>query len=151
MKVYFVQHGKAKNEAVDLQRPLSEQGIIETKKMAELLAGSGLLMIEKIFYSSKLRAQQTAEIFAKAFLSVDEVFLMSNISPMDDVSYCIQAINKETENIMIVGHLPHLSKTISKLICNKEDLPIVTFKYSGVICVEKQADDRWTIVPLFSD
>ncbi len=37
MKLYLVQHGKALSKEADPQRPLSEEGIREVKKMAEFI------------------------------------------------------------------------------------------------------------------
>ena len=149
MKVYFVQHGEAEDEKKDLLRPLSEKGRFETGRIAGLLAVSGMVKINRVYHSGKLRAKQTAEIFAGALGAADMVHEVKGLMPMDNPSDCIKMIEAETEDIMIAGHLPHLAKTVSKLLCGDENKKIAVFYYSGVICVEKQQDNSWAVVPVF--
>jgi phosphohistidine phosphatase len=62
--LHLVQHGEAKPEAEDLARPLSDRGREEVERVARHAASLGLWVAE-ILHSDKLRARQTAEIFAR--------------------------------------------------------------------------------------
>lgn len=62
--VYFVQHGIAHPKDVDEKRPLSEAGSSEVCKVVAYLKNHEVCIV-KIFHSGKLRARQTAEIFAQ--------------------------------------------------------------------------------------
>lgn len=148
MKIYLAQHGKAVDEKVDPQRPLSETGVIETTRIAGALANSGLVSVEKILHSGKLRAMQTAQIFAGALCGSDRVEKMDGINPLDGAAACVNEIENAAGGLMIVGHLPNLSKVVSKLVTGDENAGIVSFKYSGVISLEKQGDGKWAVVPL---
>ena len=50
-----------------------------------------------------------------------------------------------TEDIMLVGHLPHLSKLSSLLLTGNEDLEIIEFIMAGIVCLERDKSGRWTV------
>jgi phosphohistidine phosphatase len=137
MKIYIVQHGKAKSEEEDPGRPINEEGINETEKIAQEMEGK--IHVSKIYCSKKLRAQQTAEIFAKHIEA--KVESVDGLKPMDDIGNAIDMIE---ENVMFVGHLPYLSKLVSKLLTGNQEPETVNFTYSGVLCLEK--DEIWRLV-----
>lgn len=148
MKVFFVRHGQAKDEKEDPKRPLSDRGKFDVMKVASLTAASGMVDIEKIFHSEKLRAKQTAEIFAVSFGLKEKMYLMEHITPNDPIDECLSAIEEERVNIMIVGHLPHLDKTVSAMLCGDQNKKLTAFCNSGIICLEKRVDGTWAIAPL---
>jgi len=150
MKVYLVQHGRTVDEISDPRRPLSEQGIAETEKIARLAADSGSVRIGKIIHSGKLRARQTAEIFARALSPAPGIQEMSGLSPMDEPDGLVRALESEKSDLMVVGHLPHLSRTVALLVCGDEKRMVVTFRNSGIIALERAVDDTWTIIPVFA-
>lgn len=134
--VILVQHGKAKSEEEDPSRPLKEEGVEETRKVAKFLKGK--VKIEKIYHSGKKRAQQTAEIFSEELGGKIEV--LEGIAPLDPPEKAFEICEKE-KNIMIVGHLPHLSRLVSLLTGSE----CVNFVYSGAVALEK-SEGVWKIV-----
>ena len=140
IKLYFAQHGLAVDKADDPERPLSEEGIKQTTAVAKQLQTSGV-PISNICHSNKLRAQQTAEIFASS-LNLAEVSEVEYLSPNDDISLIKQ--NLTLDNALYIGHLPHLGKLVSSLVTGNDDLDIIKFQNSAVICLEKN-DDRYKI------
>jgi phosphohistidine phosphatase len=72
------------------------------------------------------------------------------INPMDDPEKCAGIIKKERQDIMIVGHLPNLSKVVSLMVIGDTERQIAAFSFSCVICIEKQPDGSWTMAPVFS-
>ncbi|MBI4976735.1 MAG: phosphohistidine phosphatase SixA [Spirochaetes bacterium] len=151
MKVYLVQHGQAKHEDDGAGRPLTAKGVEETAAMAKIFAASGLVSIDIIFHSDKQRAKETAGIFAAALHPAKGLRELDGIGPTDDVEHGIRTITSVNGNCMLVGHLPHLSNTVSKLVLGDEDTKIAAFTNSGVICLEKKEyDSSWYIVPALS-
>ena len=150
MRLYLAQHGKSTDEKEDPERPLTPKGVRETETIGRLVAGSGLVKVKKILHSAKLRARQTAEIFASFLAPPEGTREIEGISPMDEPSVLAGFIESEKDDLMIVGHLPHLSKTVSILVVGDENEQIAIFRNSGVISLEKQADGSWAIVPLFA-
>jgi len=142
MLLYLVQHAEAKSEKEDPQRPLTDKGKEEVTRVANYLKVCKV-KIDKIFHSGKLRAKQTAEIFAE-HLGVSQIEEKEGLSPLDEPSKAKDLIEKSKENLMIVGHLPHLSCLTSTLIAKDASFEIVKFTMGGVLCLIK-TDDEWKI------
>ena len=124
MIVYLVQHGKAKSEEEDPKRPLNDEGKAEVEKVAARAAKLGLEC--QVMHSPKLRAKQTAEIFASHLKS--EASEMEGLKPMDDPNIARDYIESEDENVMLVGHLPHMNKLASLLVSGDDAADIVAFR-----------------------
>ena len=145
-RLYFTQHGLALDKTVNPDRPLSNAGLEQSRAIA-LQIHSSDITVSQIFHSGKLRAQQTAEIFAR-HLSVTSVTAIDNLSPNDDVRHTRQ--NLQTGDALYVGHLPHLEKLVSYLITGNENDRIIKFQNSAVVCLEKSENHyqlRWYLTP----
>ena len=142
MRLYLVQHGEAKSEAKDPERSLTNRGEEETRKVSIAAKGLSIRPL-KIYQSGKKRAEQTARIIAGAIgLSAQ---LGQGLNPNDDVHPWVERISSETEDLMIVGHLPFLEKLASFLVCGREGEKAVMFRYSAIVCLEKKASGRWVV------
>ncbi|MDH3975649.1 MAG: phosphohistidine phosphatase SixA [Deltaproteobacteria bacterium] len=149
MKVYLVQHGKAKSKEEDPRRGLSEEGIEASGKVALWLSGRSI-QVNAIFHSDKLRARETARIFSEHLTVSVKTEERDGLSPNDDPAIWKEALEKEDEDIMLVGHLPQLSKLASLLLCDTSDREMVSFTNSGVLCLEKEGRRwvvKWMIIP----
>jgi len=146
MNVYLVQHAQAKQEHEDPERPLSEKGWSDIKKVAAFIAKKGNVSVKDIFHSGKTRAQQTAEVLAEQLNPSNGISETDGLKPMDDASIWAARIADITEDIMLVGHLPHLSKLAAILLCwnvfNKE---VVTFQTGSIICIGREESEAWSI------
>ncbi len=139
--LFLVQHAEAKSEEEDPERRITDKGREETAKIAEFLKKAGV-KIDKVFHSTKTRAKQTAEIIAKT-LGISEVIEAENLEPLADPSIWAEKLKEIKENVMIVGHLPHLSRLLTEITKSKEE--VVKFRYSGVVCLEKE-DDKYRVL-----
>lgn len=149
MKVYLVQHGKAKSKEEDPLRGLNKDGIAETMKTASYLARCNPAPME-ILYSEKLRAIQTAEIFAEKLINKRGIRKHRQLAPNDPVSPVLKEIKKINQDLMIIGHLPHLSILLSQLLYKKDDSCPVQFRNSAIVCVEIDKENcliQWIIHP----
>ncbi len=116
MRLYFLRHGEADwpnwNKPDD-ERPLTERGKKEMKKVAAFLARLDL-SLDHIVTSPLPRAKQTAEPVAKYFeleLSEDEL-----LEPGFGSAELKKLVKKYPgESLMVVGHEPDFTKTISTL------------------------------------
>ena len=145
MKVYLVQHAKPKPEEEDPQKPLSEQGRADAQKVAEFAKN---IKVNKIQHSGKLRAQQTAEILGKS-LGVD-VVKADSLEPMADTQIWANRLEEQSEDVMLVGHLPHLAKLASQLLTQNQEKPVISFKQGGIVCLEKTERGwqvAWMVTP----
>ncbi len=144
MAIYLVQHGQAVSEENDAQRPLAAIGIKETSHIASV-AGYYMVPVEQIIHSDKLRARQTAEIFANKLKPVHGLQQSSDMAPDSDIMPMVEKI-RNADNLMLVGHLPFLQKLLAFMLTGNSDHQIMKFQYSGIICLEKDGkSDRWQI------
>jgi len=142
MKLYLIQHGEAKSEAQDPERSLTikgEEEVYRVSKAAEKLD----ICPSKIYHSGKRRAQQTAEIIAHP-LNVP-IQAAQGLNPIDDIRPWVEQISKETDDLMIVGHLPFLEKLTSFLLCGDEKARLVSFRYGAIVCLEQKEGENWAV------
>ena len=150
MALYLVQHGKSLPKDKDPQKGLSEEGIIETKRIAEVAKGNGV-PVTGITHSGKTRARQTAEIFASALQPNGGLQERSGLNPLDDVTIFAGDIDS-TENRMFVGHLPFMERLTAHLITGSVEKPVFKFQNSGIVCLYMDPDTRswvirWALTP----
>jgi phosphohistidine phosphatase len=138
MEVYLVRHGEPTNEAEDPQRPLTARGREEVRGVGAVVARMRLRPAE-IRHSGKRRAAQTAEIFAAALGLRDVVVRASGLAPNDDVWPVAAALAAAAEPVMLVGHLPFLSRLTSLLLVGDPDRPLVQFHMAGIVCLAREA------------
>jgi len=149
MLVYLVRHGEAVNEREDLARPLSKQGETDIRELAELLAHRFRLMPGHIFHSPKLRAIQTASIFSQALPRAPAPEEADGLAPMGDPAIWGERLEVMDQDIMLVGHLPHLPRLASLLLLSNSGREILDFTPGTVVCLEKTETWRvkWMISP----
>lgn len=145
MKLYCVRHGQAESAEANPKRPLTKQGRCEVERMARYLYRHGLTF-PHVLHSTKLRAKETAEIFASV-MKLKKVTECESILDEDaNVDTFIKMIPAWTENTLIVGHLPFMSRLISGLIIGDTKIyPIVNYPPAGMVCLEHFDQDRWVI------
>jgi phosphohistidine phosphatase len=150
MALYLVQHGKSLPKDVDPDQGLSDEGIAETKRIAQV-ALNYQVRVARIQQSGKKRARQTAEIFAAALNPVGGVEEVSGIKPLDDVKAFAANIDAAAD-IMLVGHLPFMERMTSYLVAGSDNRPVFKFQNSGIVCLEQDPDSSswaivWTLMP----
>ena len=70
MALYLVQHGKSLPKDIDPDPGLSEAGVAETQRIADVAANYGV-SVSHIKHSVKTRARKTADIFTSALNPVE--------------------------------------------------------------------------------
>ncbi|MBI1966752.1 MAG: phosphohistidine phosphatase SixA [Gemmatimonadetes bacterium] len=143
MNIYLVQHGEAKPEQADPSRPLTERGRREVERMAHA-AGRLELALARICHSGKLRAQQTAEIFAARLRPAGGLRQLAGLAPNDDPAIAAQYVAVMTEPEMLVGHLPHLSRLASLLLIGDATRELIAVRMGGIVCIE-HPDAAWRL------
>jgi phosphohistidine phosphatase len=150
MALYLIQHGKSLPKDLDPDQGLSEEGIAETRRMANLAKDHGVA-VSQIRHSVKTRARQTAEIFAQTLNPQKGIKEVSGIQPLDDVTAYASRIDPG-QNIMLVGHLPFMERMTSYLITGSVDKPVLKFQNSGIVCLDKEIENQswvilWSLMP----
>jgi len=142
MRLHLVQHGEAKSEEEDPERPLTDRGASDVGRVARHVAATGAIAVTQIHHSGKTRARQTAEAWGEALgVPVAEA---EGLAPKDDPTIWATRVPGEPGDFMLVGHLPHLSKLAAILVAGNADRPAVAFRPGGVVGLE-QGDDGWSL------
>ena len=115
MFLYLVQHAEAKKEEVDPSRSLSENGMRNIQTTSLFFARQGL-KVNKIFHSNKLRAKQTAEVLAEHLKPEQGLSEIDGLAPLDDPNIWLERLKGVPDDVILVGHLPHLARLASLLV-----------------------------------
>jgi phosphohistidine phosphatase len=142
VRLYLVQHGEAKSEAEDPDRPLTDGGAAQVREVANGAAAGGLVKVGRILHSGKTRARQTAEAWGEA-LGVN-VEAAKGLAPNDDPSIWAEGLGDE--DLMLVGHLPHLANLAQALLGGDgADQPVI-FRNGELVALERTVPGRWAVV-----
>jgi len=145
MKVYLVQHAAAKPKSENSERPLSETGRADIYKVTSFLAGHADMKIDSVFHSGKTRSRETAEALAAALRPAGGVEQSDGLAPLDDPSIWVGRLAESAGNVMLVGHMPHMSKLAALLINGDENKLVVSFQMGGVVCLESDGTAGWAV------
>ncbi len=144
MFLYLVQHGEAKREEEDPLRGLTEKGTRDVTRVAAYAAGIPIRPV-RIYHSGKTRAVQTAAIFAEAIKPPDGVVETDALSPTDDPRAWHSRLTDMEDDVMLVGHLPHLGRLAGLLFSGDRGTAAINFKMGGVVCLERDEAGPWVV------
>ncbi len=139
MRIYILRHGLA-GEADDPawagrdnERPLTEKGERKIRKLAKALRRRELIF-EQILSSPYVRARQTAEIVAETLGLAEALGVSEHLQPGADHGKLIDELaeSSQLQNVLLVGHEPHLSQLMSLLISGDLQGVALTLKKGGL-------------------
>ena len=148
MYLLLMQHAKSKSAEDDPDRGISESGKEETAAVSSRLKSYDF-QLEEIWHSTKKRSRETAEIVTSFNNLKNKISEKDFLSPMDEVKPAVKVLNTFNKNIMIVGHLPFLSKLASSLITGSEDFEPVKFINSSIVIFVRE-NNKWKILSLIT-
>lgn len=144
MRLYLVQHGQAAAKDVDPARPLTDRGRADVEKVAAFIKPLNLY-VSTVWHSGKTRAAQTAELLAAAVRTDNRCLERPGLAPNDDVLPVKDELARAQHDIMIVGHLPFLSKLASLLLADDESAAPVAFQQAGLVCLQRAPEKKWQL------
>ena len=135
MIIYFLRHGDAVEDshAHDSDRPLSEFGQQQASAAGQFLSKSKS-GIEQIFCSPLLRARQTAEAVQRELGSIPVHSTEQLTSSSEPRNILLELQKVKEKSVLLVGHEPHLSSTISLLLFGG-DRSVVEMRKCSLACV----------------
>lgn len=145
MNLYLVQHAEPKRKEEDPNRSLSEKGWSDIRKVAAFVAEHTDIQVSAIMNSGKARARQTSEALAEYLNPSDGIKEVDGLEPLADPSTWAERLAETKEDIILVGHLPHLSKLSARLLCQDENESIVDFQMGGIVCLGRDESCIWTV------
>jgi phosphohistidine phosphatase len=142
--LYLVQHAEAKREEEDPSRDLTEKGRVDIENIAHHLKRLNV-QVKEILHSGKTRAQSTAKVLARHLRPPAGVSEAQGLAPLDDPEIWVGPITKMDEDIMLVGHLPHLARLAAILMSGDKERSVVNFQMGGVIRLRRIEAGKWAV------
>jgi len=143
VRCYLVRHGEAVSAQIDPQRPLSARGRAEVAEVARL-ALSREVQVAELRHSGILRAQQTADILGDYLKPPGGVRPTAGLLPEDDPEIVKTELEAAEQPILLVGHLPFMSRLAALLIKGDAARSINEFSPATMLCCA-QVGAGWQI------
>ena len=140
MFLYLVRHGEAVGELSDSAKPLSDRGRAEVGRVASHVSSC---CPTRICHSNKLRARQTAVILASHMAAGAEAEEADGLSPGDDPAIWAGRLSGQKEDLMLVGHLPHMAQLASLLVSGSKERAAFDFSTATVLCLLRHSNRWW--------
>ena len=142
LRLYLAHHGDAVGPGVDIRRPLSDVGRLDTERVAAAAAAYGAKPVV-IWHSGKLRARQTAEIFLRVCNPLAAFSATRDLQPEDSPTWMADRLRFEARDILIAGHYPHLPRLLMLLL--QSDGAVGAFPQHGVVALSTADEGQtWT-------
>lgn len=144
-----MQHGEAMREEHDPTRPLTEKGWADTKKVVQHAVGRAGVHVTRIVHSGKLRARQTTDTWREHLPAVT-ITDADGLDPRASPEIWSERLGRETEDVLLVGHLPHLARLAARLLCGSDNKEVIKFQNGGIVCLDRSDGDwsvRWMLTP----
>jgi phosphohistidine phosphatase len=144
MVLYLVRHADARKEEEDPLRALSEKGISDITRIASCVRQLNPHAL-RIFHSPKLRARQTAEILSEYLNPVKGPSEVDGLSPLDHPDIWAVRIQNTYDDTILVGHLPHLGRLASLLLCGNLAKNVIAFRTASITCLKRDDAGLWSL------
>ena len=145
MRLYLVQHGDALTKEVDPERQLSAQGQADIERLATWLVTNDI-SVSRICHSGKTRARQTAELLGSVLETGGVLRLTEGLGPNDPPEVFLQGLQNVEEDILVVSHLPFVSRVLSQAVTGSPDQQLAQFRPGSIAVVEREKDGAWFLI-----
>ena len=143
VRCYLVRHGDALAAQVDAERPLSQRGRKEVAALGQLALNRNVQVAE-ICHSGIRRAGETAEILASYLKPSRGVRQIAGLLPEDDPALGKAEVEAVEQPILLVGHLPFMSRLAALLVKGDAALSVAEFSPATMLCCVK-VGAKWQI------
>ena len=144
MMLFLVQHGESVPKEIDEDRPLSDAGTEDVERMAERLGAAGV-KVARVAHSGKTRAKQTAQLLASAVCVGSSPVMLAGLAPLDPVVGIAAQAGKWTDDTLLAGHQPFMSKLAAYLLCGDEEGVRIGFVPGTAVCLERDQEGSWSL------
>jgi phosphohistidine phosphatase len=142
VRLYLVQHGEAKTENEDPERPLTDKGFEDVTFVARWAVERLGVRTGRVVHSGKTRARQTAEVWGE-LLGAD-VEQGDSLAPNDAPATWVERLDDTADDLMLVGHLPHFGRLAASLVTGDSDRALIRFQPGGLVGLER-TDGGWMV------
>lgn len=126
--IYLVRHAEAKDAERDEVRELTSRGREMALQLGRFLRLTRIAPTNEVWHSTLVRARQTAEMVAQG-LGVAVLKEVTGLAPNDDAGVFARKLARVTNDVMVVGHNPHLT-VLGTLLVKGEDANLPAMEFS---------------------
>ena len=144
MLLYLSQHAEARTKEEDPERDLTLKGRLDIEAVAHHLKRLNL-EVQQIFHSGKTRAQSTAQVLASHLRPQAGLTAAPGLAPLDDPEIWAERVADLQENILLVGHLPHIGRLAALLMSGDKNKTIINFQMGSVIQLRRMEPGQWAL------
>jgi len=101
--------------------------------------------VQQIFHSGKTRAQSTARVLAQHLQPSAGLTAAPGLAPLDDPEIWGERVADLKENILLVGHLPHMGKLAALLMSGDKNRKLINFQMGSVIQLRRMEPGQWAL------
>ena len=114
--IYLMRHADAVSDEENPVRPLSPRGREQVARVCRILQKGPPFNPEEIWHSPLARASETASLLAEGLKLTAGLVLKPGLAPDDDPGAIAALLARETRDIAVVGHEPHLGVLASLMV-----------------------------------
>ena len=153
MRVIILRHGISEetHPQGDNYRRLTPEGRVKLERVAEFL--SKRIRPDMVLTSPFVRAVQTAEVFCKALEYRNSIAESHSLEPACSPDSIIEEISVLDEGeVLLVGHDPHLSSLIERMVCsgnlnfNMKKAAVVRIDFDHAVRAG-EGELKWAVAP----
>lgn len=139
MLVYLVRHVHAVTAEENPERPLSEKGRGDCRRLVTFFRANQSFQPNQVWHSPLVRARETATLLVGGLALDVPLVETSGLLPEDDPHEIAARLAELTTftALALVGHEPHLSALATLLTRGKEKPVLFDLKKGAVIALEK--------------
>ena len=138
MTILLIHHAEAVSPYEDPQRPLTDAGHAHAQDLATRVKARGFAPAV-IWHSGKLRGRQTGHAFLQHCAPFASFTMVKGLSPEDPVEPITLAIQRDTRDLALVGHWPHLPALLHHLSPASAPMP----RYGAVALTTDDEGVTW--------
>lgn len=98
-----------------------------------------------IWHSARVRAVQTAQIVAGALKCRPRLVEQAGLDPDSRVKPAVRAVGRGREDLLIVGHEPHMGKLATRLLTGRKAASPLDFSKAAVACLAAGRGGKWAL------
>jgi phosphohistidine phosphatase len=145
MRLYLVQHAEAEPEEVNPDRPITSRGRADIERCALFASRGSMVSATALYHSGKTRARETAGVLAGHLKPERGTIESEGLLPNDDPAIWAGRLSQLHEDMMLVGHLPHLGRLASCLLCGDPARVVVEFTNACLLCMYRKDNGEWSV------
>jgi phosphohistidine phosphatase len=137
MRLYLLRHAEAADTSPDPARALTPKGQRDARALGRLLSRREIKSPGLLWCSPYRRARETADALLEAAEWPLRPEIREGLTPYDDPADLLAELAHEAEDLLVVGHNPHLALLAGYLLGGVEGRTTVHFRKCGMICFER--------------